>query len=116
MVFCPCALALATPTAISAAIGRASKLGVLIKSGTAVEALSKINVIAFDKTGTLTEGNLKVEGVVSRNMDDDKLMQLAASAEMQSEHPIAKAILNYNKKELIKPSRTESLVGIGVKA
>lgn len=95
VVFCPCALALATPVSVVAGIGQATKFGVLIKSGEALERMGKVNCITFDKTGTLTEGNLTVSDVVSfdTNTDEATLLHLTASAEARSEHPLGKAIV-----------------------
>ena len=100
VVFCPCALVLATPTAIMAAIGQATKHGVIIKSGEALEKMGKVDTIAFDKTGTLTYGKLEVSDVLSfaPDLDEEKLLYLAASAEAKSEHPLGKAIVAYAKK------------------
>ena len=100
VVFCPCALILATPTAIMAAIGQATKYGVLIKSGEALETLGGLNTLVFDKTGTLTYGNLEVSDVISLKEDltNLDLLKLTASCEKLSEHPLAKAIVN-NAKE-----------------
>lgn len=100
VVFCPCALVLATPTAIMAAIGQAAKHGVIIKSGEALEKMGKVDTIAFDKTGTLTYGKLEVSDVLSFSpeLSKDKLLYLAASAEAKSEHPLGKAIVAYAKK------------------
>ena len=96
VVFCPCALILATPTAIMAAIGQATKYGVLIKSGEALETLGGLNTLVFDKTGTLTYGNLEVSDVISvkEDLTDLDLLKLTASCEKLSEHPLAKAIVN----------------------
>ena len=84
VVFCPCALVLATPTAIMAAIGQATKHGVIIKSGEALEKMGKVDTIAFDRTGTLTYGKLEVSDVLSfaPDLDEEKLLYLAASAEV----------------------------------
>ena len=100
VVFCPCALILATPTAIMAAIGQATKYGVLIKSGEALETLGGLNTLVFDKTGTLTYGNLEVSDVISLKDDlsEMDLLKIVASCEKLSEHPLAKAIIN-NAKE-----------------
>ncbi|MSS08096.1 cation-translocating P-type ATPase [Clostridium sp. WB02_MRS01] len=99
VVFCPCALALATPTSIMAAIGQATKHGIIIKSGEALENMGKVDCIAFDKTGTLTNGNLVVTDVVPLNEEvgKEQLLSLAASAEAYSEHPLAKAIVAHAK-------------------
>ena len=100
VVFCPCALILATPTAIMAAIGQATKYGVLIKSGEALEILGGLNTLVFDKTGTLTYGNLEVSDVISLKDDltEIDLLKITASCEKLSEHPLAKAVVN-NAKE-----------------
>jgi len=97
VVFCPCALALATPTSIMAAIGQATKHGVIIKSGDALERMGKVNCIAFDKTGTLTHGNLAVSDVITfdTTLSADDFIILAASAEAYSEHPLGKAVTAY---------------------
>lgn len=95
VVFCPCALVLATPTAVMAAIGQATKHGVLIKSGEALEKMGKVDTIAFDKTGTLTYGRLAVSDILSftDTLSETELLSLAASAEARSEHPLGKAIV-----------------------
>ena len=96
VVFCPCALVLSTPTAIMAGIGQATKHGVIIKSGEALELMGKADTIAFDKTGTLTYGKLEVSEVAPfGEMDSDMLLKLTASAESRSEHPLGKAITNH---------------------
>ena len=99
VVFCPCALVLATPTAIMAAIGQATKHGVIIKSGEALEKMGKVDTIAFDKTGTLTYGRLDVSDMISfdEEVGEAELLSLAASAEAKSEHPLGKAIVAYAK-------------------
>ena len=99
VVFCPCALVLATPTAIMAAIGQATKHGVIIKSGEALETMGKVDTIAFDKTGTLTYGRLEVSDVrpTSDEFTQEDLLILAASAEGKSEHPLGKAIVAHAK-------------------
>lgn len=97
VVFCPCALVLATPTAIMAAIGQATRHGVIIKSGEALEKMGKVDTIAFDKTGTLTRGQLEVSDAVSfsEKLDEAQLLSLVASAESRSEHPLGKAIVKH---------------------
>lgn len=99
VVFCPCALALATPVSIIAGIGQATKFGVLIKSGEALEAMGKIDGIAFDKTGTLTSGKLSVSDVAAFdvNYNKDSVLNIAAVCESRSEHPLGKAIVECNK-------------------
>ncbi|MCD8202561.1 MAG: cation-translocating P-type ATPase [Prevotella sp.] len=97
VVFCPCALALATPVSIVAGIGQATKFGVLVKSGEALERMGKVNCITFDKTGTLTEGVLTVCDVRSfdKLLSEDDILHLTASVETRSEHPLGKAIVKH---------------------
>ncbi len=121
VVFCPCALALATPVSIVAGIGQATKFGVLIKSGEALEAMGKVNCITFDKTGTLTEGKLSVSDIFSANnsLSKDDLLQITASVEARSEHPLGKAVAAALASHGLKPkdiSDFEMLPGKGVKA
>ncbi len=117
VVFCPCALALATPTSIVAAIGQATKFGVLIKSGEVLERMGQINVVAFDKTGTLTHGNLAVSNIISIKVSENELLKIVGSAEIRSEHPIGKAIVSFAKEKKIDLFDTEEfsmVVGKGV--
>lgn len=109
VVFCPCALVLATPTAIMAAIGQATKHGVIIKSGEALEKMGKVNTIAFDKTGTLTYGRLEVCDIhsFSKALDENTLLSMAASAEVKSEHPLGKAIVACAKKRELPISQSD---------
>ncbi len=94
VIACPCALGLATPTAIMVGTGKGAEHGVLIKSGVALETAHKIKTIVFDKTGTITEGKPKVTDVIAAGgVDKDELLQLAASAEKGSEHPLGEAIV-----------------------
>lgn len=121
VVFCPCALVLATPTAIMAAIGQAAKHGVIIKSGEALENMGKVDVIAFDKTGTLTCGRLVVSDILplDSSISEEKLLELAASAELKSEHPLAKAIISFaEEREMIltEPEVFRMMAGRGVYA
>ena len=101
VVFCPCALVLATPTAIMAAIGNATKHGFLVRQGDALERLASTKIIAFDKTGTLTYGTPRVIAVqsVTDVLTTKELYQMVASAEQFSEHPLGKAIVHCFKKE-----------------
>ncbi|MDE2518343.1 MAG: cation-translocating P-type ATPase [Methanocorpusculum sp.] len=95
VVFCPCAMVLATPTAIMAGIGNATKFGILIREGDALERLSMVQYMVFDKTGTLTYGKPEVTKVhsISPDISGDELLSLAASAEIRSEHPLGKSIV-----------------------
>lgn len=97
VVFCPCSLILATPAAMMAAIGNATKKGILIKSGAAVEAASKMDILVTDKTGTLTYGKLQVKdvAVLDSSLQSGSLLDIVASAEKLSEHPVGKAIQAY---------------------
>lgn len=110
VVFCPCALVLATPTAIMAAIGQATKHGVIIKSGEALELMGRVDTVAFDKTGTLTFGRLDVSDVLSfdESMDGENLLALAASAETRSEHPLGKAIVAHARAQGTPPAEPAS--------
>ena len=119
VVFCPCALVLATPTAIMAAIGNATRHGFLVREGDALERLSKAKVIAFDKTGTLTYGTPEVVAVhsISERFGEDEVYRLAASAELLSEHPLGKAIVSCCKKSgvaLTEPDHFQMIPGRGV--
>lgn len=93
VIACPCALGLATPTAIMVGTGKGAEHGVLIKSGIALETTHKIQTIVFDKTGTITEGKPKVTDVIAKGISEEDLLQLAASAEKSSEHPLGEAIV-----------------------
>ena len=106
VVFCPCALVLATPTAIMAGIGQATKHGVIIKSGEALEKMGKVDTIAFDKTGTLTYGKLQVSDIITfvNEVTEKELLAIVASAESKSEHPLGKAIVSYAKEKEIQLS------------
>lgn len=97
VVFCPCALALATPTSIMAAIGQATRRGVLIKSGDALEQMGQVRTVAFDKTGTITRGVLAVSDVVVFSGDESEFISKVVAVEKRSEHPLGKAILRYGK-------------------
>lgn len=97
VVFCPCAFILATPTAVLAGIGNAAKYGIIIRSGSALEKLSKIKKVAFDKTGTLTCGKPEVADIVTDGCDKNELLRLFAAAESYSEHPLGKAVADSYK-------------------
>ncbi|MDR2593346.1 MAG: cadmium-translocating P-type ATPase [Fibromonadaceae bacterium] len=108
VIACPCALGLATPTAIMVGTGKGAEKGILIKGGEVLEMAHKINAIILDKTGTITEGKPEVVAV------EGDVLQLAASLERYSEHPIAKAICDYYKGEYLEVSDFKSIVGQGV--
>lgn len=118
VVFCPCALVLATPTAIAAGIGLAAKRGILIKSATALEELGKCKTFAFDKTGTLTMGKISVRKVIANApFGESDVLKYASSAEASSTHPIAHAILKFAEEKSISPlpsSNQKVLPGFGV--
>ena len=122
VVFCPCALVLATPTAIMAAIGNATKHGFLVREGDALERLSKVSKFTFDKTGTLTYGTPKVVAVCSflSDLSEEQLYFYAASVELWSEHPLGKAVVNCYRTEIGNSSLAsegfQMLPGRGVKA
>ena len=115
VVFCPCAFVLATPTAISAGIGNASKHGLLIQSGEALERIASSNIAVFDKTGTLTKGKPAVVKVQPlSDISEDELVKIAASGEALSNHPLAKAIMDYNKSGLYEIKNHKTLAGSGI--
>src|SRR5690606_13028462 len=94
VVACPCALGLATPTAVTVGIGRGAELGILVKNGEALEISEKLTTILFDKTGTLTKGKPEVTDILATETDNSTLLKLAASVEKNSQHPLAEALLN----------------------
>ena len=119
VVACPCALGLATPTAVTVGVGRATEYGILIKNGDTLENAGQIDVAAFDKTGTITEGKPEVDDIIPIGCSEDELIKLAASVEQNSNHPIAKAIVNKSKEmnlDLDSTSEFENVTGKGLKA
>jgi Cu+-exporting ATPase len=121
VIACPCALGLATPTAIMVGTGKGAEQGILIKSAEALEGAHKINSIIFDKTGTLTEGNPKVTDieVLMKDKGEDEILALVASAEKGSEHPLAQAIIESAEVrgiELFEPKDFETIPGHGIRA
>jgi Cu+-exporting ATPase len=118
VIACPCALGLATPTAIMVGTGKGAEYGVLIKSGVALETAHKIQTIVFDKTGTLTEGKPKVTDIVTvEGIDEAYLLQIAASAEKGSEHPLGEAIVKGAEEkslELVKVDKFKAIPGYGI--
>lgn len=120
IIACPCALGLATPMSIMVGTGRGAQSGVLVKDARAIEEMNKVDMLIIDKTGTITEGKPSLNAFTSfGNMSDQEILQLAASVDDNSEHPLADAIVagaKENKLELIKLDKFESVTGKGVKA
>ncbi|HLC68792.1 MAG TPA: copper-translocating P-type ATPase, partial [Candidatus Bilamarchaeaceae archaeon] len=119
VIACPCAMGLATPTAIMLASGKGAENGILIKNAEALETLHKVKRIVFDKTGTLTKGEPVVTDIVAYTMDDKDALLFAAVAEKNSEHPLARAIVEKAQKEklkITKPTSFAAIPGHGVKA
>ena len=120
IVFCPCVMVLATPTALVASIGNAALRGSLVKKGATVEALAKIDTVVFDKTGTLTLGEPRLLEAVSLNgLKGDELLRLAAIAERFSEHPLGQAVVRAAEERglgVADPDEFEPLPGLGVRA
>ena len=102
VIACPCALGLATPTAIMVGTGKGAENGVLIKGGEALEITHKVDTIVFDKTGTITEGKPVVTDIISKEMNKEELLSIAASAEKGSEHPWGEAIIKFAEEKNIK--------------
>ena len=117
IIACPCALGLATPTALLVGTGRGAQLGVLIRGPQILESTKRINTIALDKTGTITSGKMSVQEIkITENVDENEFLLVAGSLENSSEHPIAKAISTYAKEqvELVTPVDFASTQGRGV--
>jgi len=115
VIACPCALGLATPTAVTVGIGRGAELGVLIKNGEVLETAGKINTVVFDKTGTLTEGKPQVVNVKIYEETEQVFLQFAAGIEAKSQHPLGKAIVNYAREKSIEPGIVDSFQNFGGK-
>ncbi|MFX1285781.1 MAG: heavy metal translocating P-type ATPase [Promethearchaeota archaeon] len=121
VIACPCALGLATPTAIMVGTGKGAEQGILIKSAEALEGAHKINAIIFDKTGTLTKGKPKVTDIVviADDREEDEVLRIVASVERGSEHPLAEAIIESAKDkgiELFEPKDFQAIAGHGIRA
>ena len=112
VIACPCALGLATPTAIMVGTGKGAENGVLIKSGEALENAHKINAIIFDKTGTITEGKPKVTDIITYDIDEKELLYFASTAEKGSEHPLGEAIVKRAEEDEIKLGASENFKAI----
>ncbi len=119
VVACPCALGLATPTAVTVGIGRGAEFGILVKNGEALEISEKLTTILFDKTGTLTIGKPEVTDIIGYEIDEAEILRYAASVEASSEHPLGAAIVQKAKKDgldLLEIGEFNSFGGKGVKA
>ena len=119
VIACPCALGLASPTAITVGIGRGAELGILIKNGEALEISEKLTTIVFDKTGTLTKGKPEVTDINAVGIGDRELLKLAASVEKNSQHPLAEAVVKKAQEENIDTETSQNFDtfgGKGVKA
>jgi len=118
VIACPCALGLATPTAIMVGTGKGAENGILIKSGEALESTQNLNTVVFDKTGTITEGKPRVTDIICENISKDELLLLAASAEKGSEHPLGEAIVRDAEEKNLKLKNVldfEAIPGKGIK-
>ena len=119
VIACPCALGLATPTAIMVGTGLGANHGILIKSGEALEISHKVDAVVLDKTGTITKGEPAVTKIISHHVSEEKLLQLAASCEQVSEHPLGKAIVKEAKTrsiKLLEVAEFQSITGQGIQA
>jgi Cu+-exporting ATPase len=119
IIACPCALGLATPTAIMVGTGRGAQMGILIKSAGALETAHKLNTIVLDKTGTVTQGKPAVTDIVAHGIEEDELLRLVASAERNSEHPLGAAIVESaqeKKLQLGDPQNFQAIAGHGIEA
>ncbi|MEK7525219.1 MAG: heavy metal translocating P-type ATPase [Patescibacteria group bacterium] len=122
IIACPCALGLATPTAVMVGTGKGAEHGILIKDAQALELLHKVKAVILDKTGTLTKGKPEVTNVImaaKTKWKESELVRLAASAESHSEHPLGQAVVNYAKEKQLKistPKSFKSITGAGIKA
>jgi Zn2+/Cd2+-exporting ATPase len=117
VIACPCALVISTPVSIVSAIGAATRQGVLFKGGHALETAGKLHTLAFDKTGTITQGLPTVQNIYSIGASPEQILTIAASLEVQSEHPLAKAIVAFSKNQgiqLVTPENFKSFPGKGI--
>ena len=118
IIACPCALGLATPTAIIVGTGKGAQNGILIRNAESLEQAHKIDTIIFDKTGTITTGKLKVTTIYTQSIREEELLHFAVALEQNSEHPIAKAIINYSMNhgvQIYRANEFESQTGFGIK-
>jgi len=115
VIACPCALGLASPTAVTVGVGRGAELGVLVKNGAALEMSEKLTTIVFDKTGTLTKGKPEVTDTIGVRMDEGELLKLAASVEKNSQHPLAEAVVRKAKEKGLEIGESEDFDTFGGK-
>ena len=115
VIACPCALGLATPTAVTVGVGRGAELGVLVKNGEALEIAEKLTTIVFDKTGTLTKGEPEITDIIGIGIDEQALLKIAASVEKNSQHPLAEAIVRRAREKGIVMEESESFDTFGGK-
>lgn len=119
VIACPCALGLATPTAVTVGIGKGADLGILIKNGDALQISEKLTAVLFDKTGTLTKGMPEVTDIISFDISEEELVKIAGSVEKNSDHPLANAIVKKSEEfgtRLVKTTKFDTFGGKGVKA
>ena len=119
VIACPCALGLATPTAVTVGVGRGAELGILVRNGEALETAEKVTTVIFDKTGTLTKGRPEVTDLVAAGVTEETLLALAAAVEKNSAHPLAQAVVRAAEKRHVIPETAEkfdTLAGKGVVA
>ncbi len=119
VIACPCALGLATPTAVTVGIGKGADLGILIKNGDALQISEKLTAVLFDKTGTLTKGMPEVTDIISFGIPEKELIKIAGSVEKNSDHPLANAIVKKSEElriSIIKTTKFDTFGGKGVKA
>ena len=113
VIACPCALGLATPTALTVGIGRGAELGILIKEGEVLELSEKIDVVVFDKTGTLTSGKPRVAHVETEGISERELLKYASGLERNSSHPLAAAVVTYAENQNVSPCEVTSFENVG---
>ena len=119
VIACPCALGLATPTAVMVGTGRGARLGILFRSSEALQRARQLEIVVFDKTGTLTRGEPEIQSVITLASDEAELLRLAGSAELMSEHPLGEAVLREARRRslnLTKPDSFRAIPGQGVQA
>ncbi len=118
VISCPCALVISVPLSFFGGIGGASRQGILVKGGNYLEALAKTEIVIFDKTGTLTKGVFDVQKIITKEMETEKLLQLAVLAESHSNHPIAMSLKRAYGKEVKSDIAREfqEIAGLGIQA